>query len=204
MQCYRASGFTFGKRTTNRLECRNSKVKSVHSRYTDLSTFFNQFFVLLSCLRNERDHTSLMALIKKHASNLALGPSQEQYAKLVTPYALSFIEKQLSFCDRVKFSEHFTTGCAKESSECSLSMSSQECHCTFWKSTKLPCQHNLRLKRFATFLSKVLTNVGQCLTSEIHHNKKEYTSRGLKFFSGTCRYNYLNNRLILYNVHCLD
>ena len=54
------------------------KVKSVLSCYTDLSTFVNQFFIRLSCLRNEHDYALLIAFIKKkHASSLALDSPQE-------------------------------------------------------------------------------------------------------------------------------
>ena len=97
VHCYQSSsGFTLSQRTTNRLECINSKAKSVCSCYTDLSTFFQSvFFIHLSCLRNECDHTSMMALIKKCASNLALDSAQEQYFKLLTAYASSFIKNQL-------------------------------------------------------------------------------------------------------------
>ena len=114
VHCYQASGFTLGERTTSKLECINAKMKSVCSRYSGLSTFFNQFFVLLSCLRNEHDHASLMALIKNVQ---VIRFTSEHYAKLVTPHALSFIEKQLSLLGRVKFSEHFSTGCTVESSK---------------------------------------------------------------------------------------
>ena len=40
------SKFTLGERTINRLECINSKVKSICSCYADLSMFFDQFFLL--------------------------------------------------------------------------------------------------------------------------------------------------------------
>ena len=58
--------------------------------YNDLSTFFNQFFVLLSSLEMN------MTMQKEYVSNLALYSPQEKYAKLVAPYTLSFIKKQLS------------------------------------------------------------------------------------------------------------
>ena len=171
--------------------------------------WFVYFFqpVLCSFVLFEKWTWPIDGIDKKCASNLALDSPQEQYAKLVTPYVLSFIVKWLSLCDRVTFSEDFTTGCTVESSEGSLSVSSQECHCTFWKNMKVPCWHIFAyqdLRDLPLFLLKVLTNVGWCLTSEVHYNKKEYASRWLKVFSGTCRYNYLNDILILYNVHPLD
>ena len=90
---------------------------------------------------------------KKCASNLALDSPQEQYAKLVTPYVLSFIVKWLSLCDRVTFSEDFTTGCTVESSEGSLSVSSQVSLYFLEKHEGSMLTHIClpRLKRFATF-----------------------------------------------------
>ena len=42
---------------------------------------------------------------------------------------------------------------------------------------KLPYRHIFaNLKRFATFLLKVLTNIEQCLTSKVHHNIKSTPS----------------------------
>ena len=62
VECYKGANFTVGERTNNRLEIINAKVKSVCSKYSSLSTFFDQFLAILSCLRNERDHSTLMAL----------------------------------------------------------------------------------------------------------------------------------------------
>ena len=50
VECFKGVNFTAGERTNNRLESINAKVKSVCSKYASLSTFFNQFFAVLSCL----------------------------------------------------------------------------------------------------------------------------------------------------------
>ncbi len=56
VEYFKGANFTVGEHTNNRLESINAKVKSVCSKYASLSTFFDQFFAVLSCLRNERDH----------------------------------------------------------------------------------------------------------------------------------------------------
>ena len=65
VECFKGANFTMGEKTSNHLECINSKIKSVCSKYASLATFFDQFFAVLACLRNERDHTTLMAMVKK-------------------------------------------------------------------------------------------------------------------------------------------
>ena len=65
VECFKGANFTFGETMNNRLESINAKVKSFCSKYASLATFFDQFFAVLSCLRNERDHVTLMAMVKK-------------------------------------------------------------------------------------------------------------------------------------------
>jgi len=102
VECYKDLNFTLGESTNNRLESINAKIKSVCSRHVNLSTFFNQFFSVLSCLRNERDHATIMALAKRRVIDAPENSPQWQYASLVTPYALNFILRQLSVCKNVK------------------------------------------------------------------------------------------------------
>ena len=60
--------FTLGEKTNNRLESINGKLKSVCSRFASLSCFFDHFFAVLSVLCNERDHSTVMALVGKLVS----------------------------------------------------------------------------------------------------------------------------------------
>ena len=59
-----------------------------------LSRFFEQFFSVLSSLRNERDHATLMAMVKRRVD--LKDPVEIEYASLITPYALGFVSKQLA------------------------------------------------------------------------------------------------------------
>ena len=56
MECLKVADFTPGENTNNRLESINAKVESICSKYVSLSKFFDHFFAVLTCLRNERDH----------------------------------------------------------------------------------------------------------------------------------------------------
>ena len=138
VECFKGVNFTLGENTNNRLESINAKVKSVCSKYVSLSTFFDQFFSLLSCLRNERDHATIMAAVKKRVTIFDDSPEQ-QYAMFVTPYALNFVCKQLELRKRVKFSEDVDV----YSSEGILSVTSDSCQCKFWNTMHLPCRHIL-------------------------------------------------------------
>ena len=71
MHCYQASKLSLGKGTMNRLECINSDMNSVCSKYTDLSPIFNQFFedsngqseILGVCLLISKDASSMKWMI---------------------------------------------------------------------------------------------------------------------------------------------
>ena len=62
---YKSVSFTLGEQTNNRIESINSKIKSFCSRFGSLPCFFDQFFAVLAFLLNERDHHTIMALVKK-------------------------------------------------------------------------------------------------------------------------------------------
>ena len=91
------------RKTNNRLESINGKLKSVFSRFASLSCFFDHFFAVLSVLRNERDHNTVMALVSKPVSCTEEVLPENQFANLLTPYAQQFVTKQLLLRRKVKF-----------------------------------------------------------------------------------------------------
>ena len=137
VEYYKGVNFTLGENTNNRLESINAKVKSVCSKYVSLSKFFDQFFAVLTCLRNESDHATLMAMVKKRVTTLSDNSPNEQYARLLTPYALKFVCKQLELRKKVTFTEDGAVKC----SEGTLSVTAESCQCKFWRSMHLPCRH---------------------------------------------------------------
>ena len=141
VECFKGANFTAGERTNNRLESINAKVKSVCSKYASLSTFFDQFFAVLSCLRNERDHVTLMAMVKKRVGTFAPESPEEQFAQILTPYALDFVVKQLNFRKKVVIVEDRGAHSVVSSSAGNLTVTINSCQCTFWKTMHLPCRH---------------------------------------------------------------
>ena len=141
VECFKGANFTMGEKTNNRLECINSKIKSVCSNYASLATFFDQFFAVLACLRNERDHTTLMAMVKKRITVQSKESTEEKFAELLTPYALSYVEKQLALRKKVAGIEDHGENCTVSSSAGTLTVTAESCQCTFWKTMHLPCRH---------------------------------------------------------------
>ena len=141
VECFKGVNFTVGERTNNRLESINAKVKSVCSKYSSLSTFFDQFFSVLSCLRNERDHVTLMTMVKKRVTDVPADSPEEQFAHYLTPYAFNHVEAQLSLQKRVVIVADHGVSCTVSSCAGDLTVSTDNCQCTFWSSMQLPCRH---------------------------------------------------------------
>ena len=57
----------------------------------------------MSILRNERDHSTVMALVSKPVSCTQEVSPENQFANLLTPYAQQFVVKQLLLRRKVKF-----------------------------------------------------------------------------------------------------
>ena len=57
----------------------------------------------MSVLRNERNHSTVMALVSKSVLSAQDDTPENQFANLFTPYAQQFVIKQLSLRRKVKF-----------------------------------------------------------------------------------------------------
>ena len=136
VECFKSADFTLGENTNNRLECITAKVKSVCSKYVSLSKFFDQFFAVLTCLRNERDHATIMALVKKRVI-VSDNSDDEEYARVLTPYAFKLVCKQKEQRMKVKIAEDGTVN----SSAGLLLVTAESCQCSFWNTMHLPCKH---------------------------------------------------------------
>jgi len=76
-----------------------------------------------------------MAMVKKKARCFQ-NSDEEQYIKLLTPYAFEFLHKQLELKQKVKM-----TDSGVFSSEGVLLVTEDNCQCKFWSTMRLPCQH---------------------------------------------------------------
>ena len=101
VECFKSFSFTLGERTNNKLENINGKIKSICSWHASLSKFFDHIFAALSTLRNERDHNTIMALVKNPTA--FLNGTEKSFSTLLTPYAFDCVKKQLSLKFKVIF-----------------------------------------------------------------------------------------------------
>ena len=82
-----------GENTNNRLESINQKIKSVVSTHSNMGSFFDQQLSFLSTIRNERDHTALMAIAKRRV--VTKSPVEKGYAQHLTPFEFDRVVQQL-------------------------------------------------------------------------------------------------------------
>ena len=138
---------SFLNATNNRLESINGKLKQVISRHSSLEDFVDKFFVILTTLRTERDHKAALTFQKVKVQRFEQGSPENEYSKVLTDYASSFVIKQLQLAKKVKDikcnGEQYTV----ESSEGELSVSLTKCSCIFRNSMLLPCRHMFALRQ---------------------------------------------------------
>ncbi len=141
--------------TNNRLECINSKLKSVIDRYSSLEEFVNKFFLILHVMRVERDHKAVLSSQKVPITFHSTDPVSIQYMKHLTPYAYKYISQQLANRTKVKlkstnlsidFSDENQVFEVQTSSGLTITVSTNSCQCLSWISMKLPCSHILAVR----------------------------------------------------------
>lgn len=155
VECFKSFSFTLGERTNNRLENINGKIKSVCSRHANLTKFFDHIFAVLSTLRNERDHNTIMAFVKNPVT--PFNDAEKSFSVLLTPYAFNCVKKQLSMKCKVVFGRETDSGFIVLSHEgmhtltefiimfccCigTLNVTHDVCPCKFATTMQLPCRH---------------------------------------------------------------
>ena len=78
------------------------------SRDANLSKFFDHIFAVLSTLRNERDHNTIMALVKNPVATFS--NAEKSFSDLLTPYGFDYVKKQLSLKGKVVCERETDTG----------------------------------------------------------------------------------------------
>jgi len=134
-----------GETTNNRLESTFSKIKSVCHKYASLVQFFSEFHAVLECLRNERNHTFVMALARKATEIENLDNDLKRYSTFLTPYAFEFVREQFMSAQHVKVIEqagnNFKLTASKRSDPLAHRTTPTTCDCSFFSRMKLPCKH---------------------------------------------------------------
>ena len=148
---FKFSTGNFLNTTNNRLESINGKLKQVITKYSTLEFFFEQFFIILSVLRNERDYKTVYSCQKTKVIPHDINSPRGQYTNLLTSYASTFVLSQIDLAE--KYDYEFVNMIGNpgvfytESSEGRIEVSHFRCSCCFFQSMKLPCRHIFRLRQ---------------------------------------------------------
>jgi len=123
----------FMNKTNNRLEGFNGKLKSVISTFSTLDDFVEKLFIVLDCIRLERDKNAIK-LVQKQPTQKNSIPELQQFYSLLTPYAFNSLKTQFECAAETDVLEKTTEN---------------NCSCLFYNSMRLPCRHifNLRKKQ---------------------------------------------------------
>ena len=100
----------FMNRTNNRIESINQKLKSVISRYSGITQFFQDFLKCLNTLRVERNHRALEITMKRRVSMYDSSTSFGQYMSLLTPYSFDCVKDQLDQASKVQIIQQLDDG----------------------------------------------------------------------------------------------
>ncbi|XP_065891810.1 uncharacterized protein [Dysidea avara] len=142
----------FQNHTNNRVESINQKLKSVMSKFARLPQFCRELLKVLSSLHVERDHRAITLFQKTPSQPFPKGSVKSQYMQVVTPFALSYIVKQIDLVSKVKLKpEEGDTYECESSSKIHISASSEDCNCSFRKAMQLPCKHILAVCQKSNF-----------------------------------------------------
>ena len=129
----------FQNHTNNRVESINQKLKSVISMFARLAQFCCELLKVLSSLHIERDHRAITLFQKVPSQPFPKGSVKSLHMQVITPFALSYVVKQIDMASQVKLKASVSGTYECESS--SVSASSEDCSCSFRKAMQLPCKH---------------------------------------------------------------
>lgn len=107
--------------TNNRVESINQKLKSVISRYSGITPFFQDLMKCLNTLRVERDRRALEITMKQQVSTYDPNTTFAQYMPLLMPYSFQFVKDHLERASKVKIIKQLDNG--KSCSVCSQGQS---------------------------------------------------------------------------------
>ena len=139
---------TYQNRTNNRVESINQKLKSVISTFSRLPQFCAELVGVLSVLQTERNHRAISLFQKVSVKLFASDSAEHHYMGILTPYALSFVVRQIELADKVKIKSEFEGSFEIESTtQCSVTATCCECNCSFRKTMQLPCRHIFAIRR---------------------------------------------------------
>lgn len=92
------SQYSYLNRTNNRVESINAKFKSIITRYSGITQFFNDLMQCLSSLQVERDHMALDFVTKRRVTSIDPQSALGKYVEVLTPYSFEYVKKQFWNC----------------------------------------------------------------------------------------------------------
>lgn len=121
----------FMNKTNKRFESFNGKLKSVITNFSTLDNFVEKLFIVLDCVRLERDKNAIK-LVQKQPTPKNSIPELQQFYSLLTPYAFNSLKTQFE-CAAENYVLEKTT--------------ENNCSCLFYNSMRLPCCHIFSLRK---------------------------------------------------------
>jgi hypothetical protein len=101
----------------------------------------------VNCMREERDHTYLLSAEKVSVKPFAAGSTERKISEALTPFACTFVLKQLNLCASIEVS--LTGDTATVSTEGrSHVVTASDCSCSFVGCMGLPCKHIFAVRKF--------------------------------------------------------
>ena len=88
-------------------------------------------------------------MVNKRVGTFALESTEEQFAQILTPYALDFVVKQLNFRKKVVIVKDKRAHSVVSFSAGNLTFTVNSCQCTFWKTMHLPCRHMFAVREIS-------------------------------------------------------
>ncbi|KAG1674488.1 Zinc finger SWIM domain-containing protein 3 [Nymphon striatum] len=139
----------FMNSTNNGLESTNQKLKSVISRYSGVTVFFQDLMKCSNSLKNERDHLATNVVLKTPIHRVAISETEQAYEDLLTPFAFKYVKQQLQFSLNTtivgRVDDRSTT--VKTTSLGNIVVFVDSCECSFFTSMLLPCRHVFGVRR---------------------------------------------------------
>lgn len=131
----------FENRSNNRLESLNQKIKTVVTKYSNLSSFFNDLMICIGSYNVERDHIAADSILRKSLATSHDTRYDKQYAILLTQYAYNKYKPQSMKANRIQFSKicELTAECLENNKV--IEITDEQCSCAFFNTMKLPCSH---------------------------------------------------------------
>ena len=133
--------------TNNHLENFNGKLKEVIDFNSTLENLLDKFYVLLTSMRNERDHQTIYQMQKIYIDMFETNSAEAHFKEILTSYAFQLVLKQMTLGCEVKFLSGEYNNDIVKSSEGQLKVTSISCVCMFFKSMSLPCRHIFALRQ---------------------------------------------------------